>query len=65
MGTGADATGLVEGLTVAAVLGIVGGTLLAYALVSIIIIWRERPVVIWDDYEGRWRAADRLGSKRS
>lgn len=22
--------------------------------------WRERPVIIWDDYDNRWRAADRL-----
>lgn len=22
--------------------------------------WRERPVVIWDDYDNRWRAARRL-----
>ena len=23
-------------------------------------IWRNRPVVIWDDYELRWRPAKRL-----
>lgn len=23
--------------------------------------WRERPVVMWDDYENRWRASSRVG----
>lgn len=23
-------------------------------------MWRERPVVMWDDYDNRWRAAERL-----
>lgn len=26
-------------------------------------VWRERPVVVWDDSDNRWRAADRMGKK--
>jgi hypothetical protein len=45
------------------VLGLVAGTMLAYAAVSLAVIWRERPVVVWDEREQRWRAADRVGPR--
>jgi len=43
------ATGIVVGYRIARVL-----------LAPVARAWRERPVVIWDDYDNKWRAADRL-----
>jgi hypothetical protein len=44
----------------------IAGSFVAYRvarwlLAPIAAIWRERPVVVFDEREGRWRAARRLG----
>jgi hypothetical protein len=30
---------------------------LLYAIVAVLAAWVERPVVVWDNWQGRWRAA--------
>lgn len=44
----------------------VAGIFVGYRLARIVLApvarqWRERPVVMWDDYENRWRPASRKG----
>jgi hypothetical protein len=31
--------------------------LLFYAWVAAVLIWKERPMVCWDERQGRWRSA--------
>jgi hypothetical protein len=48
---------------------IVTGSYIAWLVLKVVLaplarMWRERPVVVYDDRQQRWRAAPRLGTKR-
>jgi hypothetical protein len=38
------------------------GIFLAWFIVEVLVIWSERAVVVFDPYQGRWRAQRRMDS---